>query len=121
VTTVGAAIVEVVEAGSGLGSLCVADAEGLPEAAGQDGYAWGSVGSCPGHGLADAVGDTDVDGETEELVVLAGAEVVASEGEAEVGVSEGEAEVGVVVSEGLAVSDGVVVSVGLPLSVGEVV
>jgi hypothetical protein len=45
VTTVGAATFEVVEAGGGLGSVCVADAEGLPEAAGQDGYAWASVGS----------------------------------------------------------------------------
>src|SRR5258708_7825316 len=119
---VGAATFEEVEAGSGLGSVCVAEAEGLPAAAGQGGYPRARGGSCPGPGLAAALGDRDVDGETGEVVVLAGAEVVASEGEAEVGVSEGEAgTVGAVVSEGLVLTDGVVVSVGLPLPVGEAV
>jgi hypothetical protein len=45
VTTLGAAIVEVVEAGSGLGSARVADAEGLAEVVEQDGYASARVGS----------------------------------------------------------------------------
>ena len=112
VTTVGAAIVEVVGVGIGLGAVRVGDAEGLGEVVAQVGYAWAKVGSCPGHGLADAVGDTDVDGEAEALVVVDGeaeAEaVVVVDGVAEaVAVVDGEA----VVAGGLVLSDGVGVTV----------